>query len=464
MCTTQPRTPTGCAWSVAESADFTDPTLRRTHAEAILRAAVLAADPAALVKRALAGATELAGVSRIHVIGIGKAALPMTRTALQELGDRAISSLVVAPRGAAADVPGVMHGGHPLPDQNSVEAGKAVLASLRSCEPDDLLLVLLSGGGSAVVALPLPGISIDEYADCVLQLMRSGADIEELNTVRKHIDDLKGGRMAVHADGATILCLTLSDVIGDAPETIASGPFSPDPTTCADALDVLRRYDLLDSCAASIRQALERGSPETPAAGDVAFDSVRVRIIGGNDIAVAGAASHAAELGYAVHRAPLPVTGFAREAGVTLARQARMLQKAEPEPLCVVAGGETTVSVTGAGRGGRNQEIVLAACLELDGSPGITVGSIGTDGVDGWTDAAGAIADEETLRAATAAGVDPAAALQDNDSYTFFHRAGGLVITGPTGTNVNDVQIALATPDLLPTLDDQPTRQNPPRP
>jgi glycerate 2-kinase len=449
---------------VAETADFADPSLRRSHAEAILRAALVAADPAALVKRALLGATELDGIERIRVIGIGKAAVPMTGTALEALGGRVVSSLVVAPRGTEADGADVLYGGHPLPDHSSVLAGEAVLASLRSCDPDDLLLVLLSGGGSAVVALPLDGIIIDDYAACVHQLMRSGADISELNTVRKHIDALKGGRMAVHADGATVLCLTLSDVIGDAPETIASGPFSPDPTTFADALDVLRRYELLDSCPATIRQALERGSPETPAAGDVAFRSVRVRIIGGNDIALAGAASHAAELGYAVHRAPLAVTGFAREAGVTLAQQAGLLQRAEPAPLCVVAGGETTVSVTGAGRGGRNQEIVLAACLELDGTPGITVGSIGTDGIDGCTDAAGAIADEHTLRAATVAGVDPATTLRNNDSYTFFQRAGGLIITGPTGTNVNDVQVALVTPDLMPTLDDPPTTQHPRRP
>jgi glycerate 2-kinase len=422
----------------------------RDHAETILRAAIAAADPVPLVRRALDGALELQDDAPIHLLAIGKAAPQMVEPALELFGSRIAAQLIVAPAGRATTRP-VRFGNHPLPGRDSVAAGTAVRGLLQGVGSGEHLLVLLSGGGSATVALPLGDITIDDYAACVRNLMHAGADIVELNTVRKHIDALKGGRMAALARHARTLCLVLSDVVGDDLATIASGPLTADPSTAADALRVLQRHDVLDHCAGSIRSLLEDGRHESPKPGDDVFENVRVRVVGGNDVAIKGAADAAAELGYHVRRAANPVVGPARDAGASLAAEALELQRRGPLPACIVAGGETTVTVRGSGCGGRNQELVLAACNALDSATGITVGSIGTDGVDGPTDAAGAIADAATLDEAARLGIEPGRALDDNDSHTFFARTGGLVRTGPTGTNLNDVLIALVTePQRLP--------------
>jgi glycerate 2-kinase len=440
---------------------------RRAHAGTILRSAIAAAEPAALVARALAGATEL-DARRIRVLAVGKAARAMMAAALQALERRVGAALVIEPHDTAAAHDGaapyrIIQGSHPLPADDSVAAGRAVLDFVAGCGADESLLVLLSGGGSSIMCAPLGDVDVRDYARCVDLLMRAGAGIAELNTVRRHIDGVKGGRLAVHARSTPVLCLALSDVVGDDVAVIASGPFSPDPTTCADALDVLRRYDVIGSCSPAIVAVLESGAGETPAADAAAFADVRVRVIGGNDVAILGAARTAAELCYDVRRAPLPVTGEAAEAGGSLAREALLLQRQEAAPLCIVAGGETTVTVRGSGRGGRNQELVLAACNALDGTPGITVGSIATDGVDGATDAAGAVADEQTLNAAVLAGLDAAASLADNDSYSFFDSVSGLLKTGATGTNVNDVQIALVIPQPPAVTPDDPQTTPDPR-
>jgi glycerate 2-kinase len=423
-----------------------DPARRRRDAEDIIRAAIAAADPGLLVTRALHGAPEIRHADRIRIVAIGKAALAMSQAAADALAPRVTSALVVTGLAARSTrvPPGVrlLHGSHPLPDASSVAAGTAVLQELESCVPGDSVLVLLSGGASSLATLPLPGLAIEEYAACIDQLMRAGADIVELNTVRKHLDRLKGGRMALHANGTPLLSLVLSDVIGDPVDVIASGPLSPDPTTPADACQVLERFGIGMATAPAVWQVLQRDE-DSPAAGDPAFDSVRVRVTGGNDVALNGAASRATELGYTVVRAPLPVTGPARDAGASLAREALQLQRVERGAVCIVAGGETTVAVTGSGRGGRNQELVLAACIELRSAPGITVASAGTDGIDGGTSAAGAVADENTLSSAALAGTEAADALADNDSHGFFAHAGGLIVTGATGTNVNDVHVAL---------------------
>jgi glycerate 2-kinase len=433
--------------------------MSRAHAEAILRAAIDAAAPAPLVRRALDGALELQDDAPIHLLAIGKAAPQMVEPAFELYGDRIARHLIVAPEGTASARP-ARFGNHPLPGTASLQAGEAVRALLEDVAAGEHLLVLLSGGASASVALPLGAISIDEYADCVRGLMRAGAAIFELNMVRKHIDGLKGGRMAALARPARTLGLVMSDVVGDDLSTIASGPLSPDPTTARDALRVLHQHALLDACAPSIRALLEdtaeTGAHESPKPGDDVFTNVRVRIVAGNDVAINGAADTAASLGYHVRRATEPVTGLAREAGASLGTEALELQRLGPLPACIVAGGETTVAVTGSGRGGRNQEIVLAACVALDGVAGITVGSVGTDGVDGPTDAAGAIADAKTLERAAARGPDARRALDDNDSYTFFSEAGYLITTGPTGTNLNDVQVALVTD--LPAAPVRPPR------
>jgi glycerate 2-kinase len=426
---------------------------RRADAEAILRAAIAAAEPAALMRRALHGASELEGDAPVRLLAIGKAAPAMAEPVFELFGSRIAASLIVAPAGTPCPRP-ALFGAHPLPDASSLAAGRAVHGILRAARGDEIVLVLLSGGASATAALPRGDVTIVEYADCVQRLLRAGADIGEINTVRRHLDALKGGRMAELAAPARVLGLVLSDVVGDAVETIASGPLTPDPSTAQDALRVLHDHGVIDDCAASIialltstRESASRETqPDRTASGDV-----RVRIIGGNDVAVTGAAAAAEQLGYRVRRAIGHVTGLARDAGATLAAEALEIQRNEPLPSCIVAGGETTVAVRGSGRGGRNQEIVLAACISLDGAPGITVGSIGTDGVDGPTDAAGAIADETTLHRATARGVDASLALEQNDSYTFFCATEGVIRTGPTGTNVNDVQIALIETPVLAT-------------
>jgi glycerate 2-kinase len=425
-------------------ADEFDAAQRRRHAEAVLRAAIAAADPRPLVERALQGAPELHAAKRIQLLAIGKAAPAMAAAAESVLGARMTERLLVAPRGTPAPA-GTLFGGHPLPDEDSVAAGRAVLGLLGNAAADEIVLVLISGGASSCCALPLGPIRIDEYAWCVRSLMQAGADIVDLNTVRKHIDALKGGRMALHAAPAAVLSLVLSDVVGDALDVIASGPLTPDSTTCDDALHVLRRHDLLEPCPLSIRVLLEECGDESPAEDDPAFQQVRVRIVGGNDVAVEGAAAEAERLGYRVRRATHPVTGPAREAGAGLAREARLLQRAGELPVCIVAGGETTVAAKGSGRGGRNQEIVLAACLELNGQHGITVGSVGTDGVDGNSPAAGAIADEASMPVAREHGIDLRSIVAQNDSYTFFKATAGVIETGATGTNVNDVQIALVS-------------------
>jgi glycerate 2-kinase len=418
---------------------------RRAHAEAILRAAITAAEPAALVRRALDGATELHDDAPVRVLAMGKAAPAMVEPVFGLLGERITDSLIVTPAGTHSTRP-ALFGAHPLPDESSVVAGRAVHDMLAATRSGEAVLVLLSGGASAIAVQPLGGVTVTEYADCVRRLLHAGAPIGDVNTVRRHLDALKGGGMALLAAPAHVLGLVLSDVVGDPLEIIASGPLSPDPSTADDALRVLRQHGVLDDCAPSIRALLDdaaRTSTTRELDDDAAFGNVRVRIIGGNDVAVNGAASAADALGYRVRRATEPVTGLAREAGNSLATEALALQVKEALPICIVAGGETTVAVQGSGRGGRNQEIVLAACVALDGAPGITVGSIGTDGVDGPTDAAGAIADESTLERAAARGVDPHHALEQNDSYTFFDATGDLIRTGPTGTNVNDVQVAL---------------------
>jgi glycerate 2-kinase len=418
----------------------------REQAESILRAAVAAADPGPLVRRALEAAPELRGREDVRLIALGKAAPAMAEPAFELLGDRIRHSLIVAPAGTRS-ARSALYGAHPLPDGSSVAAGRAVHDLLSGARADELVLVLLSGGASSIATLPTGDITVAEYAACIGRLLRAGTDIAGVNIVRKHIDALKGGRMATLAAPAPVLGIVLSDVVHDPLEIIASGPLTPDPSTPADAIAVLRHHGVLDVCADSIRRTLESTSDAAgtrrPAPDDPVFASVRVRIAGGNDVAINGAADRAAELGYRIRRATDPVTGPAAEAGASLAREARTLQADGPVPVCIVAGGETTVAVRGSGRGGRNQEIVLAACVELNGAPGITVGSIATDGVDGPTDAAGAVADGNTLRQAAALGLDAARALADNDSHAFFARTGGLIVTGPTGTNLNDVQIAL---------------------
>jgi glycerate-2-kinase len=438
-------------------------TPRGEHAEALRRdllrvvaAAIDAAAPAPLVVRALTD--EPLEAERIIVTAAGKAAVPMAAAALGVLAGAELRGVVVAPEptGSASGAPGpdmqpleLLHGGHPLPTASSAAAGRRVAELMSASQPDEVVLLLLSGGASALLALPAGDLSIEDIAATTSLLLRSGADIHQLNTVRRHLDALKGGRLAALAQPARVRALALSDVVGDALAAIASGPVSPDTTTCADAIAVLHDLGAWAGTPERVRRHLERGArgeyADTLAPGDPAFDGVDTRIIGNNSLALRGAADAAQAAGYAPIIVDAPVSGEARVAGSEFGRHVRELatsSSARPR-IALLAGGETTVHVTGAGRGGRNQELTLAAALEISGIPRVLVASFGTDGIDGTTSVAGAVADGESVGRAAGRGSLARNHLEDNDSFAFFGGLHDLILTGPTGTNVLDIQVAL---------------------
>jgi hydroxypyruvate reductase len=345
-----------------------------------------------------------------------------------------------------------------VPDAAGVDAARRALGEARAGGPDDLLLALVSGGGSALWPAGAGDVTLDDMREVVRLLLRSGAAIDEINTVRKHLSLVGGGRLAEAAHPAELLALVISDVVGDDLSVIASGPTVPDATTFADAERVLRARGPWDAVPARVRRHVEAGVAgavaETVKPGAGCFARARTVLAGGNRDALAAARAAAARRGYAVRVVSERLVGEAREVGAALAREALDAARdaardaaAAGRPVCLLWGGETTVTVRGAGRGGRNQELALAAALALDGAPeDVVVLSGGTDGVDGPTDAAGGWATPRTAAAARAAGLDPRAALDANDSHTLLHAAGALVVTGPTHTNVMDVQVALARP------------------
>lgn len=412
----------------------------RAAVERIIREAIAAVAPGPLVSAALDG-RSLPG--RVHVLAIGKAALPMMEAALRALAGRAAAALAVAPALEPRDWPRpgprLLRGSHPVPDAGSVEAGRAVLSFAASLEREDTLLVLLSGGASALVTVPAPGLTLEDLAATTRLLLAAGADIAALNCVRKHLDCIKGGRLARAAAPARVLCLALSDVPGDDPAVIASGPLTADPTTYADARAVLRRFDVWHAVAPAVRAHLERAEDESLKPGDPALARVEWQLVGSNARALAAAALAAERLGHAVRVEPGTLRGEARDAGTAIAD---MLLQCPPGS-ALLLGGETTVTVRGGGSGGRNQELALAAALRLDGAAGCVLGAAGTDGVDGASPAAGAIVDGTTLPRLRALGIDATRALEVNDSYTALAAVGDALITGPTGTNVMDVVVAL---------------------
>jgi glycerate-2-kinase len=425
-------------------------------AEEIFRRAVAAADPYRAVREQcdeVRGVYREGGFRRLLVLGGGKGAIPMARAVEDGLGDLVTAGLVVTVAGqppAGLTTIRVREGGHPLPDAAGLAATAEILHLADAADGETLVLCLLSGGGSALLVAPAAGITLADKVRTTDLMMRAGADIRSLNTVRKHLSAIKGGGLGARLRPATTVSLILSDVIADPLDVIASGPTVPDPTTFADALTVLERYAVADRVPVAVHARLAQGAAgllaETPKPGDPAFQRVTNRIVGSNRTALAAARTAAEGLGLAVEVDPEPVTGEAREAGERLARRALALRESrgtEGAPVCLLSGGETTVTVTGAGRGGRNQEFALAFALEIAGVPGITLLSAGTDGIDGPTPAAGAIVDAATIPRALACGLDPQAFLANNDAYTFFKNAGGLLVTGPTGTNVMDLQIVL---------------------
>jgi glycerate 2-kinase len=427
---------------------------RRAVARQIFDAALRGGDVGPLVDQALA-AVPPASAARVVVVGAGKASGAMAAAVERQLGDRVADSLVVVKDGYRAPTRRirVVEAGHPVPDERGAAAARSIRALAECAGADDLLLFLVSGGGSALTPAPVPPITLVEKQALTRALLAVGATIHELNAVRKHCSLLKGGQLARAAFPAQVHSLILSDVIGDPLDVIASGPTAPDASSFADALAILDRFDLRARVAPAIRARLERGArgevEETPKAGDPVFNRVTNVVIGNNQIVVDGAAARARALGVTPYVLTRSLAGEAREVArdlVALACDVRAGRGPVKPPACVIAGGETTVTVTGPGRGGRCQELALAAALELAASDGILILAAGTDGTDGPTDAAGAVADGATAERARAQGLDPRRALADNDSHTLFDRLGDLVVTGPTNTNLLDVYLALIDP------------------
>lgn len=373
----------------------------------------------------------------------------MSAGACAALGDRVVRGLVIAP--VAASVPAGLtfaRADHPMPSHLSEEAGRAALALASSSDHADELLVLVSGGASALMAVPAPGLTLEDKQRTTAHLLRAGVTIHELNTVRKHLSAVKGGWLAV-ASPIPVLTLAISDVVGDDPGVIGSGPTVPDASTYGDALGILDATGGRAAYPATVVRRLERGArgdsdaPETPKPADRRLSNAQWRLIGGRHDAMRSAADEARRLGYAVHVREEPVTGEARDAAARFSAWMSAASSAS-ERLCLISTGETTVHVRGHGRGGRNQELALALAEPLStwARPAV-VASVGTDGVDGPTDAAGAIVRSDTLSRAARAGLTPSAFLENNDAYHFFDPLDDLVRTGPSGTNVGDLQVCL---------------------
>jgi hydroxypyruvate reductase len=349
----------------------------------------------------------------------------------------------------------VFEAGHPLPDEAGVRGTRRLAELLASATERDLVLAVISGGGSALLTLPAPELGLSDLQETTDLLLRSGATIGELNAVRKHLSLIKGGGLARLAGGATVLSLVLSDVVGDPLDTIASGPTVPDPSCFADAWAVLARYGLQQAVPERVRAHLEAGVngrlPDTPKADAALFQRVQTVIVGSNRLAAEAAVEAATRQGLNALLLSTFVEGEAREVarvGAALAKELVAHDRPVPRPACLVWGGETTVTVRGEGKGGRNQELALAAAMSLAGLPQVMLLALGTDGTDGPTDAAGAVATGETLARAGALGLNAASHLVENDAYPFFDALGDLIRTGPTGTNVNDLLLLFAFPDL----------------
>ncbi|GAA0538382.1 glycerate kinase type-2 family protein [Chitinophaga japonensis] len=426
-------------------------------ADAIFRSAVAAVQPQHLIPKQvqvqpdgllIAGRFfRLQPDSRVFVTGAGKASAAMAQ-ALEARGiPWALQGLIITKYEHALPLQHirVAEAGHPVPDHNGVEATRQMLQLLESVTAKDLVIFLLSGGASALLADYPPGSSLADVQALFDLLLKSGAGIHEMNTVRKHISAVKGGQLAARVYPAPLCSLILSDVVGDDLDVIGSGPTVPDRSTFADTMAVLEKYHLTQQVPASIQQHLQKGLqnlvPDTPKPGHTSFHHTFNCLVGTNSIALEAAARYAETQGYHTTLLSSTVTGNAHTLAQALAQQA--IRWAGPRPACLLMGGESTVTVTGQGLGGRNQQLALAAGITIQPYPHITILSAGTDGTDGPTDAAGAVVDAGIMQQAADLGLDPVAYLENNDAYHFFATAGGLIKTGPTQTNVMDIMLAL---------------------
>lgn len=429
---------------------------------AIFKTGVKAVDPGRAIQNHLRIAenilivgkkkTDLSGFDRISVIGTGKASAAMAQAMEDILGERLNAGIVITKYNHALPLNKVqvVEAGHPMPDEAGFQGARQIVRFLEKTDEKDLVFFLISGGGSALLPYPHRGLTLEDKQDVTKILLEVGADIHEINALRKHLSQIKGGRLAQIAYPATLISLVLSDVIGDDLDSIASGPTVPDSSTFVDCLKILDKYQIAERIPAVAVELIKKGASgeieETPKPGDSVFERTQNQIIGSNIMAVEAAEKKAEELGYNTLILSTFLAGETRDvAGVHAAVAREILSSGNPivRPACVLSGGETTVTIRGKGLGGRNQEFCLAAAQDIEGLDEVILLSAGTDGTDGPTDAAGAIADGTTVSRARKQGMDPDQYLRDNDSYHFFESLDDLIITGPTFTNVMDLRIVL---------------------
>jgi glycerate 2-kinase len=451
----------------------------RALAWKIMNAALNAVEPGAAVRRHLHLAKgrlrigESQGAERIYdlnefdrvlVVGGGKAGAPMAAAVNEVLGPRLAGGIVVVKHEHVLDDPTatgpieIVEAGHPVPDEAGLQGAGRIAGLLRNTTNRDLVLCLISGGGSALMTSPIPGISLADLQSLTQVLLGCGATINEINTIRKHISQLKGGQLAQLASPAPVISLILSDVVGDPLEVVASGPTVPDPTTFGEAWSILERYGVLDDVPDSVTSHLSAGlngsASDTPKPSVPVFDGVQNIIVGSNRLAAQAAATESQRLGFDTILLTTFLEGEAREVARAIAGLAKGLVRGETthssdrallQPACLILGGETTVTLRGNGKGGRNQEMALAAALSVVDWDDILIAFLATDGTDGPTDAAGAFTDGSTVPRANRLGLDAEMYLAANDSYHFFEKLGDLIITGPTNTNVNDLALILTS-------------------
>jgi glycerate 2-kinase len=397
---------------------------------------------------------DLDHYKRIFLVSLGKAALPMTQAMVQILQDQLTGGIILIKEGYISDINrgqlptniSIIEAGHPLPDKRGIDGSRRIAKLLENVDERDLIICLISGGGSALMTDPASDISLEDMQLLTSQLLNCGASIDEINTIRKHIERLKGGWLARIAAPSRIVSLILSDVVGNPLEVIASGPTVPDPTTYRDVIAILQHYKLFQSLPKRIHAHLLEGLngdiPDTPKPGEAIFDRVTNIIIGSNQLSCQAAIHEAQKLGFNTLLLTTFLQGEARQAGRLISAIAKELvfnHQPLPKPACIILGGETTVTVSGNGLGGRNLEIALGAVNDIASLDNITLITLATDGVDGLTDAAGSVVTGETLYHAMEKGLDPQKFLEQNDSYHFFEQLGDLIKIGPTGTNVNDL-------------------------
>ncbi len=446
-------------------ANASNETFRKLRRDAIdiLKTAVEAVDPSDTIRRSLHveggrlqccdAILDLDSFSRVFVIGGGKASGTMAQALEELLGDRISRGVVNVLKGTENNYKlkkiQLIGASHPIPDEESVIGVGSMLSLLDGSGENDLIIVLISGGGSSLMTYPAEGVKLSDIQKTTSLLLRRGATINEINAIRKHLSAVKGGQMARRAGSATVLSLILSDVVGDPLDTIASGPTAPDETTFKDAIDVLKRYSLWNEAPPSVQSRLQRGANgemvETPKPGDGVFEKVHNVVVGSNLAAAKAAVERASMLGYRSLLLSTMVEGEACQVGAALAGVAKQVAATGNPivpPAAIIVGGETTVTVLGPGVGGRNQELALGAGMKIDGLDAV-IAALATDGIDGPTEAAGAVADGMTMTRARVMGLDAARSLAENDSFGFFNALGDAFLTGPTGTNVNDLTLIL---------------------